>query len=180
MVTDEQWRPVREFPDDYEISSLGRLRRTSASRGAVVGRILRPCRRNGYVGYSLTVNGRSRYPRYAHRLVADAFLGPIPKGMQVNHKNGIRDDCRLENLEIVTNAENRAHSYRVLGVKPNKPSVFGNAKLDWPIVDAIRAEYAAGGTSHSKLASKYAVCRRTVLRLLNNRGWREEFRPTTP
>jgi hypothetical protein len=178
MVTDEQWKPVREFPDDYEISTLGRLRRTSPARGATVGRILSPLRRNGYVAYTIKKD-RVYYNRYAHRLLVDAFLGPIPKGMQVNHKNGIRDDCRLENLEIVTNAENRAHSYRVLGVKPNKPSVFGNAVLDWERVGRIREEYAAGGTSHSILAKKYGVCRRTILEVCLKRRWRDEDRPSS-
>lgn len=43
-----------------------------------------------------------------HRMVAEAFLGPV-EGRVVNHKNRKRDDNRAENLEIVSQHENLAH-----------------------------------------------------------------------
>lgn len=180
-MSDETWLPVREFPDHYEISSHGRLRRTKPYHGNGLGQIRKPqIARNGYITYSISIANRV-FMRMAHRLVADAFLGPIPDGMQVNHIDGDKANPRLENLEIVTNGENRAHSYRQLGVKPNKAVETNvNAKLTWPIVDAIRAEYAAGGTSHSKLAAKYGVNRMTIMRVLLQRAWRDEDRPSTP
>lgn len=53
---------------------------------------------------------------YAHRLIAEVFLGPPPtaKHTDVNHKNGIKDDNRLCNLEWCTRSENLKHSYGVL------------------------------------------------------------------
>lgn len=44
-----------------------------------------------------------------HRAVWEAFNGAIPEGLEINHKNLKRDDNRLENLEIVTHAENAKH-----------------------------------------------------------------------
>lgn len=180
-MTDEQWKPVREFPAHYEISSRGRLRRIAAYRGLYAGKIRKPQNdKRGYVVYMLSVENR-HILRYAHRMVADAFIGPIPDGREVNHIDGDKGNPTLANLEIVTNSENRAHSYRVLGVAPNRAvSENGNAKLTWDDADKIRAAYAAGGTSHSKLAAKFGVNRMTVLRVLLKRAWRDEDRPATP
>lgn len=172
---------MREFPEHYEISDCGRLRRLKAYHGLYAGKVRKPQKdRRGYVVYMLSVENR-HILRYAHRMVADAFLGPIPEGREVNHIDGDKGNPNLTNLEIVSNSENRAHSYRVLGVAPNRAvSENGNAKLTWELVDWIRAEYAAGGTSHSKLAAKFNVNRMTIMRVLLKRAWRDEDRPTTP
>jgi len=177
----EEWRPVREFPEHYEISNKGVLRRINPYRANHAGRTMTPGKwKAGYIAYTVNVRNKT-YARSAHRMVADAFLGPIPAGMHVNHKNGDKADCRVENLEIVTNSENRAHSYRVLGIKPNKSVETNvNAKLTWDTVDAIRSEYATGETSHAALSIKYGVCSMTILRVVNNRAWKEESRPSTP
>lgn len=47
-----------------------------------------------------------------HQLVYEAYVGLVPEGMQINHKNGIKDDNRLENLELVTPKENTVHAYK--------------------------------------------------------------------
>ena len=46
----------------------------------------------------------------AHRMVWIACEGPIPDGMQINHRNRIRDDNRICNLEVVDAGENAAHA----------------------------------------------------------------------
>lgn len=49
-----------------------------------------------------------------HRLVAMFYLSDYSEDLQVNHKNGIKTDNRVENLEMVTNSENALHAWRVL------------------------------------------------------------------
>jgi hypothetical protein len=167
-MTDEEWLPVREFPDHYEVSSLGRVRNVGTYHRSFTGKIKKPnIARNGYPMYMLSF--KSRYHmRLAHRLVADAFLGPIPEGMQVNHKDGNKANCRLDNLEIVTNGENRAHSYRVLGVKPNRACGLRNrnATLTFDQVQEIRAKHSTGGCTFKALANEYETTGATIARIV--------------
>jgi hypothetical protein len=56
----------------------------------------------------------SKYTKKAiHRAVWEAFNGPIPGRLEVNHKNLDRADNRLENLELLTHQENVQHAHNI-------------------------------------------------------------------
>lgn len=76
--------------------------------------------KDGYVQLTLKYKNRR-----AHRIIAEKYI-PNPENKPcVNHKNGIKDDSRIENLEWVTYSENEKHSYDVLGKKGQKVPVYG-------------------------------------------------------
>lgn len=58
--------------------------------------------KNGYMHVS--INGKQVL---IHRFIYEAFNGEIPEGYEIDHKNTVRDDNRLENLRIATPKENR-------------------------------------------------------------------------
>jgi hypothetical protein len=113
----ETWKPVVGFESHYAISSEGRLKRTKLYKSP---RKDQPAKTQlkihkpryttaGYAAYCLCVNGVV-VQRLAHRLVAEAFLGPIPKGTEVNHKNAKKGDNRVENLEYLSRRDNLMHA----------------------------------------------------------------------
>lgn len=118
-ATQEQWLPVVGFEGFYEVSDLGRVRSVQRklvsmnghSRG-YSGRIRRLDKdRHGYPLIALSRAGKNR--KFAvHNLVACAFIGPKPDGMEVRHLNDVRDDNRAANIAYGTRSQNVYDSIR--------------------------------------------------------------------
>ncbi len=62
----------------------------------------------------LSKNKDGRKPYYQHRIIAMFYLDNYSNDLQVNHKNGIKTDNRVENLEMMTCIENVRHSWKEL------------------------------------------------------------------
>lgn len=123
----------------------------------------------GYVHLAIKEGKRVRRV-YAHRVVWEHIHGPIRKGMQVNHINGVKSDNRLANLELVTPAGNSQHAYATGLSKPRSGTRNGNAKLTPQQVSEIRARHTAGELQRT-LGSEYGVSRAQVSRIVLGRRW---------
>lgn len=116
----EEWRTVVDYEGIYEVSNHGQVRRVGkAARhgkgrggGARVGHVRKPQEiRGGYLSVQLWRDGRQA-GHLIHRLVATAFLGPIPADQEVNHRDGNKRNNAVGNLEYLTHADNSKHAYR--------------------------------------------------------------------
>ena len=113
----EIWKPVKEFPEDYEVSNKGRVRSKDRVRHCSNGNVLNlKCKilhQTVHATYlyriRLCVN-KVKYSRSVHRLVAEAFIPNPENKPEVNHKDGNRLNNNLENLEWNTKEENMAHA----------------------------------------------------------------------
>ena len=104
----ERWLPVPDYEGFYEVSSLGRVRSLvrMTARGRRGGRMKEtPPGTCGYPVVSLWAHGTGRTVA-VHVLIAAAFLGSRPAGMEVRHLDGDPSNCVLSNLAYGTHAEN--------------------------------------------------------------------------
>ena len=112
----EQWKDIEGYEGLYQVSNYGRVKsleryqENHSKLQKVEEKILtRSDNGNGYLFATLWKNGKSkRY--YIHRLVVQAFIGPIPEGYAVNHLDFDTRNNNADNLEIVTYLENNRYS----------------------------------------------------------------------
>lgn len=115
-----KWEVVAVNPN-YEVSDLGEVRNIKT------GRILKQKLRNGYLAVNLSNDGKVTTYN-VHRLVAEAFLDNPDNKPQINHKDEIKINPALSNLEYVTPQENIKYSRanQVIG-----KDIHGNIVLEF-------------------------------------------------
>mgnify|MGYP001608595648 CR=1 FL=1 len=106
-----------------------------------------------------------------HRLIWEAFKEKIPIGKEINHKNGIKTDNYIENLECITHTENMRHA-EISGMV-NHPKGENNtqSKLLNDEVLKIRMLYKSG-YNISKLAKDHFVSGTTISRIIHRETWK--------
>ena len=118
----EIWKDIPTYESIYQCSNFGRVRSSQtfitekSGKKRIKYEIIRKqvLGKNGYFYVSMIQNKKMKLCS-VHRLIALSFLPLIENKNIVNHKNGIKTDNRLGNLEWCNKSENELHAYRVLG-----------------------------------------------------------------
>lgn len=134
--------------------------------------------KNGYCYVNLTNKGK-RTQALVHRLVAEHFIPNTTNERTVNHKNGIKTDNSVENLEWCSYSENLTHRYRVLGqpgVGKGKTGIFcKNSKAVLQIKDGktLNVFYSAAEAERKTGICKAHICEccRNIRKTAGNFCW---------
>lgn len=112
----EIWKDIKGYEGLYQVSNLGNVKACekewSSHHSAKLkhkAQLLKADDNHGYKRVSLHKN--KKYKHFAvHRLVAETFILNPENKPYINHKNFIRSDNRVENLEWVNHKENSIYS----------------------------------------------------------------------
>lgn len=165
-MADEIWKPVVSFggffKNHYEVSSLGRVRRSNnvdaTGRTRPQRPALKPAFTAGYARLTLCHKG-VRKNALVHLLVLEAFVGQRPDGMQACHFPNDSTDNSLANLRWDTTAAN-AHD-RVKAGTAHVGEKHGRSVLTEEAISKIKKRLAEN-ESHSSIAKDFGVHKTTI------------------
>ena len=173
----EKWKEVSGTNGQYEVSNTGFLR-THNWKGSGQTRVMKPavdaC---GYLRTMIVVNGRARTIK-VHRLVAESWVENPEGKPQVNHKDGVKTNNHIDNLEWVTKRENIQHAFDNGLMKWNgqvPPNLKGSSnptsKLTEDQVREIRSLHRPRIYTYAMLAAKFKVKPCTIKDVIH-RTWK--------
>lgn len=177
----EVWLPVKDWEELYMVSSHGRLKSLGRKIKKKPIKILKATiSKRGYLRNQLyNLSEKNKGTSFTvHRLIAQAFLGNHPTGKPfINHKNGIKTDNRVENLEWVSDSENKKHAFSI-GLMNNEGINSPTAKVTEDQVRVIRNLVDANGikTNRSgfviRLAKEYNINPQTIYNIARRRTYK--------
>lgn len=151
---------------ELEVDQDGHVWRVAERRGVRSGGTrLRPVARRraewplptGYMQTRTMIDWTARTV-LVHRLVWRVFFGPIPDGMQINHKNGVKNDNRPANLELVTPSGNATHAFAT-GLRSPQQELdrLPARRLSDEQVRQIRVTYAGRERTMESVAVEFGI-----------------------
>ena len=151
--------------DKYMISSHGRVFAKKTQK------FVKGKNTNGYMMMTFTRDGKRHY-EYIHRIVGKTFI-PNPENLpEINHKNGIKNDNRVENLEWATKSYNIQHAYDTKLHSNPCGEQRANAKLTELEVRCIKRLLASGKASLGQCAIMFDTDKSQIAGIKMGRTWK--------
>jgi hypothetical protein len=166
-----EYRPCH-LSEDYRVGSDGSIwtRKVRGSKFGKVGswwKMSSPPAGKGYLHINVRVAGKTIHFQ-VHTLVATAFHGPPPEGMECRHLNGNPADNRIENLAWGTRQENAADCNR--HGRTARGDRNGRRRLNETQVREIH-DLLEQGLSHGEIADRYGVAGTTISSIAAGYSW---------
>jgi len=173
----EEWRDIKGYEGLYQVSNKGRVKsldRTIVdSRGRIIqhkGRILKPVDSNGYFVVGLYINKKMKQFK-VHRLIMQTFIPNPENKPEVNHKDGIKHNNNIKNLEWNTSKENVNHGLKIGLIKRKFGVDHYKTKLkDKDIVEIY--DMYKNGRLISDIANKYKMAISSIELILYGTNWK--------
>lgn len=162
----EKIKPIMGFPRFF-VTNLGRVLRKNSKGG--FEEVKQHINKRFYYDVWLTKDGKT-YTKKVSRLVAQAFIGPIPEGYYVDHIDCNKEHNYVTNLQIITNSENIKRG-RDFSIGATLSNIIGKINpVTHGLILALREEYKDKSYAYlSGILSKYGldISRRTLNNILN-------------
>lgn len=162
---EEIWKEINDFPN-YKVSNTGKISSNRSGKTIILkGGIDRG-------GYQIVVlsNDTGKHTKKVHRLVAICYLNNPENLPEVNHKDGVKTNNSVDNLEWCTSSYNKKHAY-LNGLVSNVGILNNNSKLTENNVLEIR-ELLKNKISQSKISILFGVSRGTIGDIHLRRIWK--------
>lgn len=165
----EIWNAIQQF-SNYQASNLGRVRSINYKKSGLI-KVLKPALNpDGYLQTMIQNDSGKYISTSIHRLVAIAFYG-LKDGMVVNHKDGIKTNNNIENLEWCTHSYNCKHSFDIGVQLPKIGELNGMSKLTNEQVIKAREQKKNGGRfwGRNDLANELGITAKHLQKIVNSK-----------
>lgn len=161
------WIPVKGYENKYSVSEEGEVMSWNFAKKHLP-RTLKQRMNRRYMTVCLRKGGSRSF--FVHHLVAEAFIGPRPNGMVLNHIDGDRKNNSSSNLEYVTPSENAKHACKLYLID-SRGEKHSQHKLTEEQVKEILCALKMGAFV-GELAKKYSIHQSQISHIKAGRGWR--------
>jgi len=169
MIMEEIWKDIKGYEGIYRISNFGNLMSSRSGKW----RVMSNTNKKGWYFTVVLHKADAKKTQRIHRLVYETFVGEIPKGFTIHHKDFNCQNNRIDNLELLSTKE---HSKIHREVNPN--IVEGMRTYNKYIRPLPIYQYSMDGVllgvfnSAKEAGLKTGVCARNISQVVSKTEWK--------